>query len=91
MRYDKANEEGDFVNQKQRKRKWIGVAACLTLAGLFPASASSPNIPNFKNVNPSSTPCGRDKARSGSCAGGGDCCSGYPEASCDSGGGIPRV
>jgi hypothetical protein len=90
------------MNRKQRKKKWVIAAALVLAASLIPAEALSPNLPaglNFsrhpvvktcgqKAINPGDGVGDSLNATYGSCTAGSDnCCYGYPQTLCDSGGG----
>jgi hypothetical protein len=86
------------VCRKQRKRKWV-LAGLMMVAGLVPVEAASPGLsPKASPEQSTSIICapystgGGVAASWGSCDGGINCCSGYPEAKCDLGGhGFPSV
>lgn len=84
-----------LIQPRKRKRTWLGTSALLVLAGFLPAQAASPNLPLLEKINPTPTVCGQvapqDSAttvtRKGTCEIGGDCCYGFPEATCTRSGG----
>jgi hypothetical protein len=86
------------TTRKSRKRKWIGATVFLLMAGLLPAQASSPSLPDIASsdlVAPECSAGGTNdglSARMGTCDAGGNCCSGHEEAPCNgSGGGFYSV
>ena len=78
---------------RKRKRGWIGASVFLLVTGLLPAQAASPNLPTSGKSSPVATACGQEVpvdgavVSRGSCDAGGDCCGGYPEATCNRTGG----
>jgi hypothetical protein len=90
------------MNRKQRKKKWVLAAALALTVALIPAEASSPNLPRTIGRSTPKT-CGQksidlgsggDNLNTtwGSCTAGSDnCCYGYPETQCGSGGHFQSV
>lgn len=81
---------------RKRKRGWVGASGFLLMAGLLPAQAASPNLPALERPSQISTICGQKQSLAGvdnagfskgSCDAGGDCCGGFPEATCTRSGG----